>query len=411
MTALLLLLCLPHLSAIHIYVVNSVSRTLSRIDTDTDQVQNAFATLGVIPNRVIVDENWLWCVNSGDNGLQKINRQTGQTAANILCEAGCNAWDAVLQDGFLYVTGLFTNKVYKVNAATHSVEGSLTVGTAPEGLCVYNGKLYVTNTGGYQNNYAGSSVSVINLASFCLETTLPVQANPQYITAYDGLIYVSCTGNWTDVTGRVCVINPLTNAVIQTLNIGGSLGGIWIDSSGTGLVGDGNGTALYRFEAESFNLLNGSANPLSPGGSMVDGNAQLVAVLAPNWSGNGSVHILHPDLSIWKTYQVGMIPTDLKLGQTVTPTSDETCSPVTAAIAFPNPCKIGTSVHFNLAKNEIGHLSLYNTKGQLLLETSLTSEQPLLDTTLLKGRIARGICLYNLQTKAGLRSGKLVFLP
>ncbi|MFO7660784.1 MAG: hypothetical protein R6V77_07720, partial [Candidatus Cloacimonadaceae bacterium] len=280
---LMMLLIAFKAQAALIYTVNSESRTLSRIDTSTDNVQNNFAQLGVIPNKLIADENYLWVVNSGDNAVQKISRQSGSTLANIFIEASCNPWDACLDGDFLYVTGLFTNKVYKVHAVNHNVVGFVEVGNSPEALCVYNGKLYVTNTGGWQNNYANSSVSVIDLDSFQVIATIPVSPNPQYLVEHNGLIHVSCTGNWTTVFGTVCVIDPVSNQVIQTIALGGSLGSIWIDNDHQALVGDGSGSFLYRYNAQDFTILNDSDNPLTPGGYVVDGDNEQIALLDPNW--------------------------------------------------------------------------------------------------------------------------------
>jgi DNA-binding beta-propeller fold protein YncE len=131
LTVLILICFSAGLDAALIYVVNSESRTLSRIDTDTDQVQNTFAQLGVIPNKVIVDGDLLWCVNSGDNALQKIDRFTGATLANILVESGCNPWDAVSDQTHVFVTGLFTDKVYRVNKSTHQVDGYGSMSASP----------------------------------------------------------------------------------------------------------------------------------------------------------------------------------------------------------------------------------------------------------------------------------------
>jgi len=398
------------LHAALIYVVNSESRTLSRIDTSTDTVLNNFAQLGVIPNKVIADENHLWCVNSGDNAVQKINRQTGATITNILIETGCNPWDACLVEGFLYVTGLFTNKVYKVNTATNTVTGFVSVGVSPEALCAYNGKLYVTNTGGWQNNYTNSSVSVIDLSSFLVIQTIPVSANPQYLVEHEGLLHLSCTGNWINTFGTVCVINPVSNEVIQTINLGGSLGGIWINASHQALVGDGNGMYLYRYNAENYSILNNAANPLSPGGSVVWGDSEIIALLYPNWSAYGKVKILHNDLSYWKEYTVGLAPTDMKFLSIVTANEDELQTPGLKVSIYPNPAYSGQDITFRFDRKLTGSLKIYNTKGQLVTTSIINSDQLTLKAASFPKKQATGFYLYKLQTNTGTAQGKLLIL-
>jgi len=413
----LLLICfflyaiyLSNLQAVIIFAVNSESRTLSRIDTSTDQVQNAFAQLGIIPNKVIVDENYLWSVNSGDNSVQKINKQTGSTVCNILIEAGCNPWDAVLDGDFLYVTGLFTNKVYKVHTVNHNVVGFVEVGISPEALCVYNGKLFVTNTGGYQNNYANSSVSVIDLQTFQVIQTIPVSSNPQYIIEHNGLLHVSCTGNWVSTFGAVCVINPVTYEVIQTLNLGGSLGGIWINGAQQALVGDGNGLYLYRYNTNDFSIINDASHPFTPGGSVVDGNNELIALLSPNWGSNGKVKILHPDLSLWKEYSIGLAPTDLKLGQSTTAIIDETLLPELYLTVYPNPAIRKGYITFKTSTGSDGTVSIYNIKGQHIFSVPFRSGIAKIDSQIISAGKGTGCYFYRIKTFNKVSTGKFVII-
>jgi hypothetical protein len=339
-----------------------------------------------------------------------MDRFTGATLANILVESGCNPWDAVSNQTHVFVTGLFTDKVYRVNKSTHQVDGWLNVGIAPEALCIYDGKLYVTNTGGYQNNYAGSSVSVIDLQSWSVTAAIPVSANPQYIIEHDGLLHVSCTGNWTSVTGAVCVIDPASNEVIHTLALGGSPGGLWIDGSSQGLVGDGNGQYLYRYDALDFTVINGSSNPLPNGGMAVWGDNGLTALLQPNWGGNGKVRILHPDLTFWKEYSVGMAPTDMKLWTAEVSITDETQIPAPSVTVYPNPAAFSDILTFETGKAENGTLYLYNLKGQQVASVPLQKGKATLSPASFKGIFASGFYFYQIHSGKHKSAGKLLII-
>ena len=167
-TLLAVFICLFSISlyAIELFVVNSVSRTLSRIDTETGTVNNTFAQLGLTPNLMDMDDNNIYVVCSGDNAIQVISRFTGNSLYFLPIQASSNPYDVLKVGDYLYVTGLFTNKLYKVSLLTNNVVSSLNVGIAPEGLCSDGSRLYVCNTGGYQFNYSDSSISVIDLNSF-----------------------------------------------------------------------------------------------------------------------------------------------------------------------------------------------------------------------------------------------------
>jgi hypothetical protein len=346
-----------------LYVVNSQSRTLSKIDTSTDAVNNSFAALGSVPNKIVVDTDYIWSVNSGDNAVQKISRTTGATLANIFVGASSNPWDAVKHQENLYVSGLFTGKVYRINTISGAVTGSVTVGTAPEALHVVGNKLYVTNAGSYAQNYAGSSVSVIDISSFSVQSTIPVNANPQYLASANGMLHVSCTGNWTDVAGAVCIIDTVTDTVIHTVNTGGTPGCLWLASTELALVADSNGTNLFSYNTSTYQLLHGVSNPLSNGGSEVVGNSTFVAVLSPNWGENGTVKLLHADLSPWKQYSVALMPTDMKLGSSASGNED-LLTAVNSLIAYPNPVRQGSALKFSGFIAMHGELGIFNLKGQ-----------------------------------------------
>jgi len=400
--AMMLLLC-GLLPAEVLYVVNSQSRTLSRIDTITEEINNNFSTLGNVPNKIVVDNAHIWAVNSGDNAVQKISPVSGETLATILVAPGSNPWDAVKQGDFLYVSGLFSGKVYKVDTLSGSVVASVNVGIAPEGMQVLENRLYVCNAGDYADNYAGSSVSVIDLDSFSVITTIPVSANPQYIKSWHGLLHVSCTGNWSDVAGKIMIIDPEINAVIHTINLGGTLGCLWVANDEVAYVGDSNGAYLFSYNPIDFSVLHGVNNPLANGGSEVVGNAGLIAVLSPNWGANGTVRLLHPDLTPWKQFTVAMMPTDLKLGYAASAHADETMPAATVA-AYPNPVLPGQKLQFSSQKTLLGRVDIFNLKGQKVLSKPVDGQ----DSSIATGQLAAGIYFYRLMGEGMNHTGKFV---
>jgi len=62
-----------------LFVLNSGSETLSRIDTESGVINNSFAALGSLPNRLECDRNFIYVVNSGGNSVQKIAVSDGTT--------------------------------------------------------------------------------------------------------------------------------------------------------------------------------------------------------------------------------------------------------------------------------------------------------------------------------------------
>lgn len=401
---LCLLLSSYGLSAQVFYVVNSQSRTLSRIDLAANTVNNSFASLGNVPNKIVLDGEHIWCVNSGDNAVQKISRLSGQTESNIFVGMGANPWDAVKYGDYLYVTGLVSGKVYKTNTITGSVVASLSVGTAPEALYIVGDKLYVSNAGNYANDYMGSSVSVINLESFELIKSIAVSANPQYLSYLDGKLHVSCTGNWANIGGAICIIDTQTDQLIHTIALGGTPGSILIASDELAYVADSNGINLYSYDPVNYTVFHGSQNPIGNGGSEIAGNSSLIAVLSPNWGSNGSLKIFNEDLSPAGQYTVAMTPTDLKMW--IEPSSiDDSNLPNPGFRVYPNPVKMGGSLCIETDKPLVGELQIYNLRGQLILESAFSGKA----TLNLPQNLSSGIYLYKVfEGSRSYSSGRFV---
>lgn len=405
---LIFILLFPALHGTNIFVINSYSQTLSKIDLESITVNNSFALLGLAPNHMAIKGNNGYVVNSGANSVQKIDLLTGQTAANIFIADSSNPYDITIQGDFAYVTGLFTNRVYKISLLTDRVVGSIPVGLGPEGLCSTGNYLYVANTGNYPN-YTPSTVSVIDLSDFSITGTIPVETNPQYLAYADGKIHVVCTGNWLDITGKICIIDPVSNSVIQTLPIGGNLGNIWVSPDHIAYIAEAMNTGVYRYNTEDFSVLNSSVNPFTPGGSALSGNNDYLGIVDAQWGQNGIVKLVNWDGAILHEYTVGMSPTDIKFFSENTANEDDTALPVINVRAFPNP--FVSNIQFIVQqkgkafRNEKIHI--YNIKGQLV--KTLDSLNSTWNGTDFSGKSCPGgVYLYSLDANGKqLHSGKI----
>lgn len=403
LAALLLFFVLPAQAA-EIFVLNSVSRTLSRIDTVTGEANNSFAQLGLTPNLMDLDEDHIYIACSGDNAIQVVSRHSGAHIRYIPIAPSCNPWDVLKVDDNLYVTGLFTDTLYKVSLQSNSVVGSLEVGTAPEGMAHSDGRLFVCNTGGYANNYSNSSLSVIDLASFAVTDTIPVWTNPQYASARDGFIHVSCTGNWSDAHGKVDVINAQTLEHEARLDIGGNPGNIWITSGGMAYLGDGMGWGLYSYDADSWEVYHDSSDPLDFEAYAISGNIELMAFLDLNWASNSLVQTYTMDLTPLETYTVGISSSDILVAPLQTSAEDPIQTP--APKVYPNPLPRGSSLNLAFKSPGKADFRLYNLRGQLVHRSEVSASDEILPLE----NLPAGVYFYRvIQSNEGF-SGKLLIL-
>jgi DNA-binding beta-propeller fold protein YncE len=111
----------------------------------------------------------------------------------------------------------FDGTVARIDTTTLEIETLLTVGKNPDGICVANNKLYVSNSGGLDYPVYDSSVSVIDIPSFTETKKIKVRINPSVIIPDShGDVYVISRGNYDDIKYCLQRINTATDQLVQT---------------------------------------------------------------------------------------------------------------------------------------------------------------------------------------------------
>jgi len=136
--------------------------------------------------------------NSGT--IEVVDAATGLSRQRILIrdERGRNRHPRYItfHGGKAYVAS-FDSTVSRIDTTTFEVEAVVRVGAYPDGICVANNKLYVSNSGD-RNSGAGSSVSVICIPTFTKIKEIPVAQNPYRIMADSrGNVFLASRGCFT----------------------------------------------------------------------------------------------------------------------------------------------------------------------------------------------------------------------
>lgn len=257
-----------------LYVLNGLGRTVSKMNLETNQVDNDILTVGNVPSRIQAQGENVYVVNSIPPSITVIDIKTDQVVQTINLVPGSNPWTmAFIGVGKAYVTNYFANSVSVVDLLSGSLLNTIPVGVAPEGILVVDNTAYVANTGGFPN-YSPSNISVIDIEKDSVTKTIPVGTNPQDMAlAPDGNIHVVCTGDFASITGKVYIIDPFadvdfTAAVVDSVILGGIPGDIQVSKSGIAYVPDfgaGNTGFLYAYNIFNNEVMFDAENPLMVG--------------------------------------------------------------------------------------------------------------------------------------------------
>ena len=200
------------------YVLNSgdwqsANSSLTKYDLATGVVvQNYFEQqnnrcLGATANDMLVHGSKMYIAVSGESTIE-ITSLDAKSIKQIEC-AGQPRYLAAHGDK-VYVT-YYDGNVARIDTASLQVDAMVKVGRNPEQLAVYDGLLYVANSGGMDYNTAvgyDNTVSVVDLTAFTEVGKVEVVCNPAVVVSCEGGVYVASYGNYYDIPSTLQRISP-----------------------------------------------------------------------------------------------------------------------------------------------------------------------------------------------------------
>ena len=371
-----------------VVAVNSISQTLSAVyDMANGGVEANVATLGEMantaPNKVAISGEYAYVVITYENAIQKIDLFSGTQRSMIYLEAGALPNDITIDEEthFAYVSGNGTNKVYKINLDTDEVVANVSVGQAPQGMEIADGKLYVANTGFNASDYTYNpgTISIIDLSTFTNEGEINTDLNPTTIKKIGSNLHVVCTGNYVDIGGKVDIIDYGMGELVQTLNLQAAVSSIAYDETrGNVFVGLGWGNGVFVYSAQEFEIIHNADEDIFQGGAALCVADNYLAVADPGtWTDNSHIRFYNlSDFTLVSDVEVGVGVTDVKyfLGNLNTDESDLT-EFSNVSFCYPNPffanSKGDIKINYFAKSTQNISYNIFNIKGQKIYTKSI----------------------------------------
>ncbi|MBP5499647.1 MAG: YncE family protein [Bacteroidales bacterium] len=164
--------------------------------------------LGDVGNDIGIYGSKLWMVVNCSNKVEVCEARSTRRIGQVNID---NCRYLAFDGGFAYVSSYAgpvqvtdncpLGRVYKVDTLTLEKVDSVVVGYQPEEMVIFDGKLYVANSGGYRVPTYDNRIMVIDLTTFKVIKEIEVDINLHRLLAdSQGQIWVSTRGNYFDVT-------------------------------------------------------------------------------------------------------------------------------------------------------------------------------------------------------------------
>lgn len=237
---------------------NADNSELAHYEIETDSLtKKSFyelnkTILGDTGNDLAIYGSKMYCVVSGSNTtkgghIEVINPHTGISIKRIKIEDD-QPRKIEFYNGKAYISS-YEGFVLRMDTASLSIENKTKLsGTYPEGICQYNGKLYVCNSG----QGSGTTISVVDISSFKEIKTIDVPKNPMAIKASPTgeLFFTTATLSWsTGEPSNLHILNAQTETVTKTFDIRASA----LDIDNNYIYTVDNETNWTTFESIDYN--------------------------------------------------------------------------------------------------------------------------------------------------------------
>jgi len=264
---ILLILAVAALAQERLYVVQSLDESLAEITLESGAVNSHVLDLGYGCNDVIVHESKLYVTNSGLNTIQEIDAASNVTLREIPVAGGISPYaSAMLNDDTLAVSNWVSNNVVLIRLSDGATVGDIPVGVAPQGLLVWQDRLFVCLTRFISVGHYGPGVLMVyDRRTLALLDSVRVGCNPQ-MAVWDesNRLHVVCTGDYEVVGGEVHVVNAATLHTDTVLAVGGSPLTISLGGGEAFLAagGWGGGGFVMSYRRSDLAILHGQEDPI-----------------------------------------------------------------------------------------------------------------------------------------------------
>lgn len=268
-------------------VYSSVSKTKGTIN-------GTFST-GTLPKNIFYDSNSkkMIVVNESSNNVTIINSLTKAVVGTVSVGTQPHGIAFNQNTNDVFISNKGSNNISKFNLSTLVISATISVGTFPEGIQYLDNNLYVANR-------VSNNISIVdtttNLISATISTSTPKEFT--YDSKNNKLWFI---GVGPDYVG---VIDPNTNTVINSVQVGSNPFNLEYDSNNDRIWVSNNGSFNISIIDTSTNLISATVS-LGVGPSIIKNNPVNNYMYVSDYSGGQFFEIDINSLTVTNTVSAG----------------------------------------------------------------------------------------------------------
>lgn len=188
--------------------LNFVSYADNKVENDLFQRANG-RSLGNTPQCGLVYGSKMYLGVCFSNTIEILDKKDYSSIKQIRLsstETGTQPRSMVTRNGYVYIS-MWDGYVARLDTLDLTIDKRVQVGANPEGIAIYNGRIFVPNSDGMNPNGPGNTASIIDLASFTKIKDIEVPVNPDSFVEAEGKLYMLARGNYYDIDAAVYEIN------------------------------------------------------------------------------------------------------------------------------------------------------------------------------------------------------------
>jgi YVTN family beta-propeller protein len=214
----------------------------------------------------------------------------------------------------------FSGSVKVIDLGNMTVTKSITTGKGPNEMVLKDGKVYVANSGGFDND---NTISVIDISSDAVTSTINVGDNPNSLRFdKDGNLWVLGAGKFAyNEDYSVDVANSTKSTISKVVNgtetTRLSIDDIAYPGAAHLNINKGGDKLFYIFDGAVYSLANNAST--APATSLIGDKYyyglavdpitdEIIACEAPDFSSPGAVYTYSPAGALVRSFQVGIAP-------------------------------------------------------------------------------------------------------